>query len=163
MKIRRANVNDLASILKILQGAKKSLRLDGVDQWQKSNPDENLIRGQISERRGLVLVEGEKLLAYAALSKYEITYKVHEDKFLGSNYFVIHTFMVGRPGLGKVFMKELIGFAKALGMDSLRIDTHMDNFRMRRLLDKFSFVYIGPIKIQEEGVLKGRLCFELMI
>lgn len=66
-------------------------------------------------------------------------------------------------GLGSRFMMEILKFGIKLNLDSLRIDTHQDNFRMRSLLNKFGFKKIGKILIDEEGKKKPRIAYELML
>ena len=66
-------------------------------------------------------------------------------------------------GLGSRFMMEILKYGIYLNLDSLRIDTHHDNFRMRSLLNKYGFKKIGKISIDEEGIKKPRIAYELML
>lgn len=166
MELRSFKKEDMNEVLKLIDFARASLREDGVDQWQKSSPNRDLITRQLGTKEGIVLEDGGVILGYGALSESEATYDRWEDKFRGRDYFVVHTFMAHREnikGLGSIFMEKIIAFAKKEGKDSLRIDTHEDNFRMRRLLNKFDFTYIGPIEIMEEGKAKDRICFEKIL
>lgn len=166
--IRIAKKTDIRRIEEFIALAKASLKKDGVDQWQKSNPDKNLIEGQIEKKSGYVYERDGEVYAYAFLSEnVEPTYDRYENDFERSTYLVIHTFMVDSKakikGLGTKFMGEIVSLAENLGKDSLRIDTHEDNFRMRGLLDKFSFRKLGLIQIDEDGILKDRICYEKVL
>jgi hypothetical protein len=166
--IRIAKKSDIRRIEELIALAKASLKKDGVDQWQKSNPDRRLVEGQIEKEAGYVYERDGEVYAYAFLSEnVEPTYKRFEDDFEGSNYLVIHTYMVDSAskikGIGTKFMQELVSFAQDYGKDSLRIDTHEDNFRMRGLLDKFSFRELGIIQVDEDGIAKDRLCYEKIL
>lgn len=168
MNFRKANRNDICDIEKLIEFSKTSLKKDGVDQWQKTNPDLNLIKDQIKEGSAYILATDEKAFAYAFISdKVEPTYKVWEGRFAGDKYFVIHTFMVDGRNIiekaGSKFMEAIIDFSVKNSKDSLRIDTHKDNFRMRGLLEKFSFREIGKIQIDEDGIPKDRICYEKVL
>lgn len=168
MIFRKASRNDISEIEKLIEFSRTSLRNDGVDQWQKTNPNLDLINRQMDEDCAYVLDLDERAFAYAYLSKNEEpTYKVWEDKFEGDRYFVIHTLMVDGGGVvekaGSKFMEAIIDFSKDKQKDSLRIDTHKDNFRMRGLLNKYNFKEIGIIQIDEDGILKDRICYELIL
>lgn len=168
MIFRKASENDIYDIEKLIEFSRTSLKNDGVDQWQKTNPNLDLINRQMDEDCAFVLDLDERVFAYAYLSKNEEpTYKVWEDKFEGDKYFVIHTLMVDGRGVvkkaGSKFMEAIIDFSKKNQIDSLRIDTHKDNFRMRGLLKKYNFKEIGIIQIDEDGILKDRICYELIL
>ncbi len=168
MDLRKARNTDIDKIEPMIYMAKNSLKNDGVDQWQKSNPNKEMIISQIAKGDGFVIYEGDDIYGYTKFTKEaEPTYEILKDKFKGYDYYVIHTFMVDSKknirGLGKDFMRLLIKFAKDNNKDSIRVDTHHDNFRMRGLLEKFSFVEIGDIKVDEDGVLKARIAYELVL
>lgn len=168
MIFRKASLEDIESIGKIIEMARKSLRDDGIDQWQKTNPDEDIIREQIAKDDAYVFDKDGKVLAYAyVFDGVDPAYNIHEDKFKTDSYFVIHTLMVDNrgiiPKLGTKFMEALIDFTKKSGKEAIRIDTHEDNFRMRGLLHKFSFEEIGIVQIDEDGVPKDRICYEIVL
>ncbi|WP_243343313.1 GNAT family N-acetyltransferase [Anaerococcus sp. AGMB09787] len=166
MELRSFKKEDMDQVLKLIDFARASLRKDGVDQWQKSSPNRDLLRRQLRAKEGMVLDDRGVIQGYGALSESEATYNRWEYKFRGKDYFVVHTFMAHKEntkGLGSIFMEKIIAFARKEGKDSLRIDTHEDNFRMRGLLNKFDFTYIGHIEIMEEGKAKDRICFEKIL
>lgn len=168
MIFRKASLEDIESIGKIIEMARKSLRDDGIDQWQKTNPNEEIVREQIEKNDAYVFEKAGKVLAYAyVFDGVDPSYTVHEDKFKTDSYFVIHTLMVDNrgsvPRLGSKFMEALIDFTKKSGKEAIRIDTHEDNFKMRGLLDKFSFEEIGIVQIDEDGIPKDRICYEKVL
>lgn len=85
----------------------------------------------------------------------------------GNNAYTIHTFCVADEAKGKgvasKFFDEIITFAKENGKDSLRIDTHEDNFKMRGLIEKMGFQFLGQIYIKDNGQTKPRLAYELLL
>ena len=59
--------------------ARKSLRDDGIDQWQKTNPNEDIIREQIAKDDAYVFDKDGKALAYAyVFDGVDPSYNVHE-------------------------------------------------------------------------------------
>lgn len=168
MIFRKAKLEDVESIGEIIEMARKSLRDDGIDQWQKTNPNEDIIREQIEKDDAYVFDKEGKVLAYAyVFDGVDPCYNIHEDKFKSDSYLVIHTLMVDNrgivPKIGTKFMEALVDLTEKSGKEAIRIDTHQDNFRMRGLLDKFSFEEIGIVQIDEDGIPKDRICYEKVL
>lgn len=168
MIFRKASLEDIESIGHLVEMARKSLRDDGIDQWQKTNPNEDIIREQIEKDDAYVFDKEGKVLAYAyVFDGVDPCYNIHEGKFKSDSYLVIHTLMVDNrgvvPKLGTKFMEALVDFTEKSGKEAIRIDTHQDNFRMRGLLDKFSFEEIGIVQIDEDGIPKDRICYEKVL
>ena len=168
MIFRKASLEDIESIGHLIEMARKSLRDDGIDQWQKTNPNKEIIKKQIEKDDAYVFDKEGKVLAYAyVFDGVDPCYNIHEGKFKSDSYLVIHTLMVDNrgvvPKLGTKFMEALVDFTEKSGKKAIRIDTHQDNFRMRGLLDKFSFEKIGIVQIDEDGIPKDRICYEKVL
>lgn len=168
MIFRKASLEDIESIGHLIEMARKSLRDDGIDQWQKTNPNKEIIKKQIEKDDAYVFDKEGKVLAYAyVFDGVDPCYNIHEGKFKSDSYLVIHTLMVDNrgvvPKLGTKFMEALVDFTEKSGKEAIRIDTHQDNFRMRGLLDKFSFEEIGIVQIDEDGIPKDRICYEKVL
>ena len=58
---------------------------------------------------------------------------------------------------------RIIAYAKENNKDSLRIDTHEDNFKMRGLILKMGFEELGQIYIKDDGMTKPRIAYELIL
>ncbi|MCW6701474.1 GNAT family N-acetyltransferase [Anaerococcus sp. NML200537] len=166
--MRRAEIKDINKIEYIIENAKKALKEDGIDQWQIGSMDRDFLCNQIIKGKSYVYEDKGEVKAYAYLSDdKESPYKDLDQDFNGENYITIHTFAVDiesrEKGLGSRFMMEILKYGIYLNLDSLRIDTHHDNFRMRSLLNKYGFKKIGKILIDEEGKKKPRIAYELML
>ncbi len=166
--MRKANLKDLKNIIDIINQAKAALKDDGVDQRQNGSPDNMLVGRQITRNSSYVYEKDEKILAYAYLSEdYEPTYAAVMSLVKGNDAYTIHTFCVADEAKGKgvasKFFDEIIDFAKENGKDSLRIDTHEDNFKMRGLIEKMGFQFLGQIYIKDNGQTKPRLAYELLL
>ena len=166
--MRKANFKDLKKVNIIIDKAKASLEEDGVDQWQNGTPDLSLLGQQVSRNNSYVYEKDSQVLAYAYLSPdYEPTYASVMKYMKGKSPLTVHTFCVDKDmagsGTGSVFFKEIKDFARQNNKDSLRIDTHEDNFRMRGLIEKMGFAYKGPIYIDDNGKIMPRLAYELIL
>lgn len=166
--MRNANLKDLKNIIDIINKARAALKDDGVDQWQNGSPDNMLVGRQITRNSSYVYEKDEKILAYAYLSEdYEPTYAAVMSLVKGNNAYTIHTFCVADEAKGKgvasKFFDEIVTFAKENDKDSLRIDTHEDNFKMRGLIEKMGFQFLGQIYIKDNGQTKPRLAYELLL
>ena len=166
--MRQAQIIDLKTIENIINSAKISLKEDGVDQWQIASMDGKFIENQIRKGKSYVFEKSGQILAYAYLSdEKEKAYKPFEDEFEGEKPLTIHTFAVEnsmkKRGIALRFFIDIIKFAEKNCYDSLRIDTHQDNFKMRGLINKLGFRKFGEILIDEEGVKKPRICYERLL
>lgn len=166
--MRKANLKDLKNIINIIDQAKAALKDDGVDQWQNGSPDNMLVGRQITRNSSYVYEKDGNILAYAYLSEdYEPTYAAVMSLVKGNNAYTIHTFCVADEAKGKgvasKFFDEIVTFAKENDKDSLRIDTHEDNFKMRGLIEKMGFQFLGQIYIKDNGQTKPRLAYELLL
>ena len=162
--MRKAEINDIKKIVNIIDEAKKNLKADGIDQWQIDSMNEEFLLKQIKTGKSFVYEDGE-ILAYAYLSDdIEKAYMVWDDDFSGKKPITIHTFAVDsnntKRGVAMKFFIDIIKYAQKYQFDSLRIDTHEDNFKMRGLINKLGFKKIGNIFIDEEGRKKPRICYE---
>ena len=166
--MREAGIRDIKKIVNIIENAKKSLKKDGVDQWQIDSMNEKFLQGQIETGKAFVYEDKGEILAYCFLSdEKEKAYKVWEDDFEGKSPLTIHTFAVNtrarQKGIATRFFIDIIKHAEKNSFDALRIDTHEDNFKMRGLINKLGFRKIGQIFIDEEGVKKPRICYERLL
>lgn len=165
--MRKAKYEDMKDIKNIIDDAILLLKEEGIDQWQNGTPNLFLLGRQISKDMAYVY-GNDKALAYAYLSAdFEPTYGSVRHLMKGEDYYTIHTFCVARDylgqGLATKFFEEIIDFAKKNNKDSIRIDTHKDNIKMRGIIEKMGFGYKGIIYINDNGPTKERLAYELIL
>ena len=166
--MRIATFNDLDKIYKIIEKAKDSLKNDGVDQWQKGSPDRGLLARQISRNRAYVYEKDGQVIAYAYLSEdYEPTYASVRNMMKGENSITVHTFCIdsdfGKQGIATKFFVQILDFARDEKRDAIEIDTHQNNFRMRGLIEKMGFSYMGIIYVNDNGTPMPRIAYELIL
>lgn len=85
----------------------------------------------------------------------------------GENSITVHTFCIdsdfGKQGIATKFFNEIIDFARDENRDAIEIDTHEDNFRMRGLIEKMGFSYMGIIYVNDNGIPMPRVAYELIL
>ena len=167
--MRCANINDLEKIYRIIEDAKKALAEDKVDQWQNGIPTFENLKNDLNLKESFVYEKNKEILAYARLmTSYEPTYKIVEEKFKDhGKSLTVHRFAVKKDvkkgGVGSKFFQEILAYAKSKSCTSVRIDTHKDNFKMRNFIKKFNFSEVGIIFTDDNGALKERIAYELIL
>lgn len=167
MKFRKATLQDSSAILEIVQEAQKALKEANIDQWQNGYPNEESIHSDINAGISYVVEKNNKVVATVA-------YLFEEDpnyitplsgKWIGNqNYACIHRIAIKTQEKGSevssYLMEQLKQLALEKEVDSIRVDTHKDNFRMQRYLKKHGFIKIGVIALQD-GALRD--AFEYLL
>lgn len=167
--MRIAKIKDLDEIMLIINDGKSSLRKDGIDQWQNGLPDRKGILENILTGESFVYEENGEILAFAFLKKsYEEDYKNIENDFKNHGpFFTIHRLSVKESAKGKgfanKFFEEIIFYGKNSKMESIRIDTHPDNYKMQSLIKKFSFEKIGICSVDDKIKRSKRFVYELIL
>ena len=165
---RKMREEDLPEILKIRDYARKTLADYNVDQWQGEYPDELEFNEDIRTGHGYVLLHGEEICAFFALSfEPEADYVSITDGKWSSDepYAVVHRAAVAEKWRGTEISDILLRYAEQLsregGVRYIRADTHRKNRPMQKLLRSHNFVYRGNIVINsEEGRDPNRQAFE---
>ena len=167
--MRKAKIEDISRISELIDDGSKSLKEDGVDQWQRGVPNRDDVLNDIKLEEGYVFEEEGEVLAYAFLKTgVEESYFPEEDKFLyKGDYITIHRFCVdGKKRNRKIasrFFAEIVEFAKKNEYKALRIDTHRENFRMRSFIEKNKFREAAIVFIDDNNIFKERIAFELLL
>ncbi len=125
-------------------------KLPSIDYFESDYKDKGLY---------VYLIDGEIVASISILPENEVAYK--ELTWLKDNSLVIHRLLVHPDYQNRGIAKELFEFAikkgKKENYQSIKIDTHPDNFKMQKLIIKFDFKKIGYLsKI-------NRLAYELVL
>ncbi len=154
MNIRKANINDINNIMIIIDQAKTYLKDNNIDQWQDGYPNVDSIKNDISNHNSYVLESNNGIIATSMISDdIESTYNHIEDGNWLSNgkYAVIHRIAIRDAQKGNGIAGIMIDYVSSLFKDikSIRVDTHIDNLSMQRLLLKHGFEYCGIIYLTD--------------
>lgn len=166
MKVRKAVLNDLDSIMLIIEEAKRFLKEQGIDQWQNGSPNDELILGDIKKEQGYVLFEEKEIIAYMALCYGEDAsyHTVYDGEWLYPNaiYGTIHRTAISSKfrgrGIAKLLFQAADDLCREKNLNSIRIDTHPDNELMKHLIIREGYQPCGYVFLQQDGT--KRLVFE---
>ena len=145
--IRKAELRDMAEIMKVMDAAKKIMRQSGnMHQWEEGYPSEAIIMSDMEKNGGFVIEDERKIVGYfALLQSPEPTYaRIYEGKWLDDErpYHVVHR-IASYPETHGIF-SSIMDFC--FSHDSnIRIDTHRDNTIMQHNIAKHGFIYCGII------------------
>ena len=154
--IRRSRPEDFEQICALYADAREFMKENGnPNQWKDSQPSIDLISEDISENgNGYVAVDGDTVLAafYFEENADDPTYRIiHDGKWVNSlPYCVVHRIGVSKAARGRKIGKHCLEWAIAHS-GNVKIDTHIDNKPMQRLLSSLGFVHCGTIYVNVEG------------
>lgn len=162
INFRKAEKNDLESILGIGEDAKRRLKELGTSQWQKGYPGrEDWLLG--INRGEAVIAEKDGVTAgvFCITVEPEDTYDSIKGTWLTGEkdaYITLHRMCVSgeylRKGIGTEIIRYVTEKGKEKGLSSVRTDTHPLNTPMRNLLEKEGFSLCGSL-ILTYGPEKG--------
>lgn len=141
MDFRKAVESDIESIMNIIKKAQAYFKEQGIDQWQNNYPNFEIIRNDIANKNGFVLLKDGNVVGTVAVSfdgdkNYE---SIYDGEWLDNNeYAVIHRIAVEPDykglGLSSIIIKYIEELCLNIGVYSIRVDTHKDNLSMQKLL-----------------------------
>lgn len=150
MFIRKAETDDFENIMSIYLYAQDFMIESGnPNQWGHSYPKKELVKEDI--KRGichLVCDDCGSHGVFALVGGDEPTYQYIEDgKWLNDDeYVTVHR--IAGDGKVKGIFNCAINYCKSIS-DNIRIDTHMDNKIMQKLIEKNDFKRCGRIYVAD--------------
>jgi len=147
--IRKATMNDLDSIIDILQKIIIEMHKDNNFQWDEDYPQAKDFANDIERGDLFVSVRENTVVGFICINRDQpIEYQVLKWSS-AENEFVIHRMGVSpccsNTGIGA----ELIGFAdelaKSFGVKCLKTDTNSLNTKAQRLFRKNGYNFVGEI------------------
>lgn len=167
MKFRKAIESDINSIMNIIKQGQDYFKEHGINQWQDNYPNFEIVRNDIANKNGFVLLKDENIVGTVAVSfEGEKTYNsIYNGKWLSnSEYAVIHRIAVDSNykglGLSSLIMKNIEEICLNKGVHSIKVDTHKDNLSMQKMLQKNGFKYCGIIYLEDKS---ERIAFEKIL
>lgn len=166
MIIRKATDKDLDVIQSIILQAQVAMANLGIDQWQNGYPDPGVLKRDILKNRSYLLEESDSVYAtfvltydgernYASIAGAWIT----EGRYATLHRMAVHPLEKGKNMAGKI-LEWVESDCRAKGVHSIRVDTHADNLPMRRVIEKFGFIYCGIITVEDDS---PRLAYEKVV
>ena len=182
MNFRKSTFDDVDRILEIIEKAKIELKKLGLDQWQNSYPNREVVENDIKNEFSYVLEEiakkdnksenqiSKKIIGTIVLSpEMEEAYSKIEGKWItNDDYIVIHRLAVDSEVKNKGIATKILEFSEKECIKnkilSIKTDTHENNEPMKKFLEKNGFSYCGVIYLDKEpDVGEKRIAYEKII
>ena len=166
--LRRAQLQDLPAIMKIIDDAKELLKKNGSPQWQNGYPNQETLTQDIAMQTKWVLINDNKVAATATLQLTpEPTYRnITQGQWQQPDepYATIHRVAISSnyrgQGLSKLLFSNLLTVGQMQGIKNFRVDTHRSNKAMQHIAENFNFKKRGIIKVNDQNDPE-RLAYEL--
>ena len=162
MTYRFADTEDLDQLVAMSDQAKESFKARNIDQWQKGEPNRQVMEASILQSQLHVLEDmGQVVGMITIVPGPEASYASIDGAWLNQEpYFAFHRVCVkdslkGR-GLAARLFSEAEQYVLQSGIRNIRIDTHPDNQAMQRALAKSGYIRCGTL-ILTEGSEAGDL------
>ena len=142
----------------VINDMKKSL----IPQWELDYPRYDNFLGDVKTRSlYLYKVNGKIVGSCTVLPENDPPYKTI-DSWIKNNSLVIHRMLVHpsyrKEGIAKVFIDNAIKLCIERNYESIKTDTHLENYKMRNFLKKNGFIeldYLSTIdRLAYEYVLE---------
>ncbi len=152
--IRKANLGDFDAVMQIYAQAREFMRKNGnPDQWGDYYPPAETVKEDLFENGGGYVVTDEKNILAAFYFEQSADDPTYREIFGGEwindlPYGVVHRVGVGELGRGKGIGCLCLSWALSAA-GNLKIDTHVKNLPMQRLLEKLGFVRCGSIYLED--------------
>lgn len=160
---RAATLKDFEECMDLINQARQQMIESGLHQWTGGYPSESDILADINNGVAQVLTIDKKIAVYGAVilngeEKYNSiqgTWKTY------GNYYAIHRLAtlpeLQREGFAQVFIKKVKGLCEVECIPSIKVDTHIKNLKMVKLLSSMGFCYCGTV---DYGARGKRIAFE---
>ena len=149
MNIRKAILNDLDIIMNMISVGRKHIETYHIDQWINGYPSKELIKEDVDNKRGYVLLDNDEIVGYFVKFDYDECYDKIDGQWLNdTSYVAIHRTVVKyfNKGLGSKMFDEIKKKYK-----HIRVDTHKGNISMNKCLLKNGFIYCGVIYLKDNS------------
>lgn len=165
MKLRKSNLEDVKTLVKMSDDAKDFMKENNLKQWSSRYPIKDTFLEHINKNSGYCIInKNNEIIGYFALILgVEKTYlKTYEGNFkYNEPYGTIHTAMISKNFRKKGYSKYIFKYANEIALKNnikyLRVDTHKDNTAMLQAIKSSGYSYSAIIKV-EDGT--ERLAFE---
>ena len=155
MTYRLATAEDLDRLVAMSDQAKESFKAKNIDQWQKGEPnrqvlEDSIIRSQIhvledmGQVIGMITIVPGPEASYASIDGAWL----NQEPYTAFHRVCVEETMKGR-GLAARLFSESEQYALETGIRNIRIDTHPDNTSMQRALDKSGYICCGTLVLTE--------------
>ena len=152
----------MKQIMAVLDAARQIMRSDGnIGQWINGYPSEEIIKDDIENGYGYVVVDDFIVSYFAFIPSPEPTYNtIYEGNWLDDTlpYHVVHR--IGSTPSSHGIFKTIMDWCFANDpYRNIKIDTHRDNRIMQHCILSYGFTYCGIIYLTSGD---ERLAYQLI-
>ena len=166
MIIRKACKEDLRNIMNMYKSCLEGMLLEGIDQWDDTYPNAEIINKDISIGTYYV-AEIEKIIVGGINldQNQDDTYLALKWQDKSNSFLVVHRLAVKADFWSKNIGRDLMLFCEKLvakkGLRSIRLDTYSGNLNAMNFYKRIGYIEIGAIDLKP-GKDKY-YCFEKII
>lgn len=150
MEIRKTRKEDIKEVMALYKSAQQFMIENGnPTQWGTEYPWVELVLSDIDEGISYVCVDEGKIVGvfYFKMGVDDAYTNIYDGEWLNDKeYGVVHRIASGKKGVGGFCLDWC--FEKH---PNVKIDTHVDNIPMQKLLEKKGFTYCGKVIIEGYG------------
>ena len=166
MIIRKAEISDLENIMLMYKSCVKGMLTNGIDQWDLTYPNADVIMGDLIAQTYFVALENGVIIGGINIDQnQDKTYLAIDWEDESNSFLVVHRLGVKEEYWNKKIGKDLMLFTEDLvlekGLKSIRLDTYSGNPKAMEFYKRLGYSELGTIDLKPE---KGKYhCFEKMI
>ncbi len=140
--IRKAKKDDVVECRKLADFANELMLSRNNPQWSCGYPEIEILYNDVKLQQLYVVHDKDELVGMIAIQ--EIKDDIYEKYNFWSEgeYISVHRIVSKRSNLGKYLIQMAIDMAKEKGVN-VRIDTHVKNIHMQKLIESLGFVLVG--------------------
>lgn len=166
MIIRKAEIGDLASIMRVYKSCVKGMMELGIDQWDESYPNSKVVMSDINFGNYYVGCMDDEVVSGITIDQnQDPTYLTINWKDKSNRFMVIHRLCakttVWNIGVGKMMMGFAENMALKKGLTSIRLDTYVNNPKAISFYEGLAYKNRGHIHLKPDKDIY--YCFEKLL
>lgn len=166
MIIRKGNKKDLSSIMLMYKSCVKGMLANGIDQWDDSYPNTEIISQDLEMMTYYVSIFNEEIIGGINIDQnQDKTYLEIDWEDKSNSFLVVHRLAVKEEYWNKKVGKDLMLFTEKLVKEkelrSIRLDTYSGNPKAIEFYRRLGYSELGTIDLKPN---KNKYhCFEKII
>jgi ribosomal protein S18 acetylase RimI-like enzyme len=166
MKIRKAEISDLENIMLMYKSCVAGMIANGIDQWDESYPNTEVIMGDLIAQTYFVAIENNIIIAGINIDQnQDDNYLALDWEDKSDSFLVVHRLGVKQELWNKKIGKYLMLFTEKLvlekGLKSIRLDTYSGNPKAMEFYRRLGYTELGTIDLKPDK--EKYHCFEKII
>ena len=166
MKIRKAKISDLGNIMIMYKSCVKGMIANGIDQWDETYPNIEVITKDIIEQTYYIVEIDEEIIGGINIDKLQDkTYLDINWEDTTNSFLVVHRLAVKEEFWNKKIGKYLMIFTEKMvienGLKSIRLDTYSGNPKAMDFYRRLGYNELGSINLKPNK--NEYYCFEKII